>query len=207
MRLKNILDSFSDFNFNNLSMNQQQEDYKSKYLDLYEKVKNERGEGSKKVSILEDVDFELELIHKDDVNVSYILKLFARYRDAKGSDKENISNIINGNTKLRSKKELIEKFINENLMKINDSESVEAEFDKFWNQERVKAFDNLCEEENLHKDEVKNVVDTYLYDERKPLNDDIVKTLLVKPKLLQRKKIVPRVLQKIISFVEKFYES
>jgi len=212
MRLKNILDSFSDFNFNDLSMNEQQyEDYKSKYLDLYEKVKNEKGLGSEKVSILEDIDFELELIHKDEINVAYILKLLARYRDAKGSDKEkqkeHITNIINGNTKLRSKKELIEKFINENLMNITESESVEAEFDKFWNEERVKAFDGLCEEENLHKKEVKNVVDTYLYDERKPLNDDIVKTLLVKPKLLERKKIVPRVLDKIISFVEKFYES
>jgi len=212
MRLKNILDSFSDFNFNDLSMNEQQyEDYKSKYLDLYEKVKNEKGVGSEKVSILEDVDFELELIHKDEINAAYILQLLARYKDAKGSDKEkqkeNITNIINGNTKLRSKKELIEKFINENLMNITESESVEAEFDKFWNKERVKAFDGLCEKENLHKEEVKNVVDTYLYDERKPLNDDIVKTLLVKPKLLERKKIVPRVLEKIISFVEKFYES
>lgn len=212
MRIKNILDSFSDFNFNDLSMNEQQyEDYKSKYLDLYEKVKNEKGVGSEKVSILEDVDFELELIHKDEVNVTYIIQLLARYKDAKGKDREkqkkNISNIINGNTKLRSKKELIEKFINENLMQITDSEDIETEFDKFWNEEREKAFDTLCEEENLHKEEVKNVVDTYLYDERKPLNDDIVKTLLVKPKLLERKKIVPRVLDKIISFVEKFYES
>jgi len=212
MRLKNILVSFSDFSFNDLSMTEQQyEDYKSKYLDLYEKVKNERGVGSEKVSILEDVDFELELIHKDEINVAYILKLLARYKDAKGSDKEKqkeqISNIMNSNTKLRSKKELIEKFINENLMNIADSESVEAEFEKFWNKERVKAFDSLCEEENLNKDEMKNVIDTYLYDERKPLNDDIVKTLQVKPKLLERRKIVPRVLDKIISFVEKFYES
>ncbi|WP_151901289.1 type I restriction endonuclease subunit R [Sulfurimonas hydrogeniphila] len=212
MRLKNILVSFSDFSFNDLSMTEQQyEDYKSKYLDLYEKVKNERGVGSEKVSILEDVDFELELIHKDEINVAYILKLLARYKDAKGSDKEKqkeqISNIMNSNTKLRSKKELIEKFINENLMNIADSESIESEFEKFWNEERVKAFDSLCEEENLNKDEVKNVIDTYLYDERKPLNDDIVKTLQVKPKLLERRKIVPRVLDKIISFVEKFYES
>ena len=34
----------------------------------------------------------------------------------------------------------------------------------------------------------------------------MAKTLNVKPKLLERKKIVPRVLDKIIGFVEKFYD-
>ena len=47
----------------------------------------------------------------------------------------------------------------------------------------------------------------YLYDERPPLSDDIANTLNVKPKLLERKKVVPRVLAKIIGFVEKFYHN
>jgi len=72
MRIKNILASFSDFNWEDLEMTEQQfEDYKSKYLDLYDKVK--RGHEKEKVSILEDVDFELELIHRDEINVSYII--------------------------------------------------------------------------------------------------------------------------------------
>ena len=48
MRVKNVLTSFSDFNWNDLSMTEQQfEDYKSKYLDLHDKVKSEpcKGEG------------------------------------------------------------------------------------------------------------------------------------------------------------------
>jgi type I restriction enzyme R subunit len=49
-----------------------------------------------------------------------------------------------------------------------------------------------------------NVIGTYLYNGRKPLNDDIVKTLQVKPKLLERKTIIPRVLNAIESFIEKF---
>ena len=82
MRLKNILEGFSDFKWSDLSMSEQMfEDYKSKYLDMYED-KMEKGEGSEKVSILEDVDFELELIHKDEINVTYILMLLARYKDA-----------------------------------------------------------------------------------------------------------------------------
>lgn len=191
MRLLNILKGFSDFKWSDLSMSEQMfEDYKSKYLDLYEKIKTDKT--SEKVSILEDVDFEFELIAKDEINVSYILKLLARYKELKESDKEafrdNIINILSSNPQLRSKRELIEKFINENLANI-DVGNIEEEFEKFWDDERVKEFDKICKEENLIKDEVKNVIDTYLYDERVPLSDDIVKTLQIKPKLLERKKL------------------
>lgn len=208
MRLLNILKGFSDFKWSNLSMSEQMfEDYKSKYLDLYEKIKTDKT--SEKVSILEDVDFELELIAKDEINVSYILKLLARYKELKESDRsafrDNIINILNSNPQLRSKRELIEKFINENLVNI-DAQNIEEEFEKFWDDEKVKEFDKICEEENLIKDEVKNLIDTYLYDERIPLSDDIVKTLQVKPKLLERKKIATRVLDRLMGFVEKFYD-
>jgi type I restriction enzyme R subunit len=210
MRVKNILDSFSDFKWSDLLMTEQQfEDYKSKYLDLYEEIKSKKGEGEK-VSILEDVDFELELIHKDEINVSYILRLLALYKDAteteKKKHKDNITNVINSNPQLRSKRELIEKFIDDNLMKIEDSDAIEDEFEKFWDVEKEKAFDVLCEEEKLDCHKIKQVVDTYIYEERLPLKDDIAKTLLTKPKLLERKKIVPRVLDKVVQFVEKFYD-
>jgi len=210
MRVKNILDSFSDFKWSDLSMTQQQfEDYKSKYLDLYEEIKSKKGEGEK-VSILEDVDFELELIHRDEINVAYILRLLALYKDAteteKQKHKENITNVINSNPQLRSKRELIEKFIDDNLMKIEESDAIEDEFEKFWDAEKEKAFDILCKEEKLDCNKIKQVIDTYIYEERLPLKDDIAKTLLTKPKLLERKKIVPRVLDKVVQFVEKFYD-
>jgi len=209
MRLKNILESFSDFQWSDLAMSEQLfEDYKSKYLDLYEKVKHDKE--SEKVSILDDVDFELELIHKDEINLSYILQLLARYSDANEEEREaqkkNIISIISGQTHLRSKKELIEKFIDENMMHIRDSDSIENEFEKFWEQEKERAYDKLCQEENLDCQKVKEVVDTYIYEEREPLKDDVAKTLKVKPKLLERKKIVPRVLEKIVKFVDTFYD-
>jgi type I restriction enzyme R subunit len=112
---------------------------------------------------------------------------------------------LNSNPQLRSKRELIEKFIDENLASV-DSDNIEEVFEKFWDEEKIKEFDKICQEENLIIGEVKNVVDTYLYDERKPLNDDIFKTLQTKPKLLERKPIVQRVLGKIMNFVEKFYD-
>lgn len=208
MRVKNILGSFADFSFEDLGIVEQEfEDYKSKYLDIHDTIK---GEGKEKVSILEDVDFELELIHKDEINVTYILKLLAQFKDSSEQEqqtqRQNIVNIINGNAQLRSKRELIERFIDGHLMSIEDVDTVDDAFEKFWDEEKIKAFDELCEEENLNKEEVKKVVDTYLYDERVPLGDDIANTLNVKPKLLERRKVVPRVLDRIMNFVEKFYD-
>lgn len=207
MRVKNILGSFADFSFEDLGIVEQEfEDYKSKYLDIHDTIK---GEGKEKVSILEDVDFELELIHKDEINVTYILKLLAQFKDSSEQEqqtqRQNIVNIINGNAQLRSKRELIERFIDGHLMSIADVDTVDDAFEKFWDEEKIKAFDELCEEENLNKEEVKKVVDTYLYDERPPLGDDIANTLNVKPKLLERRKVVPRVLDKIMTFVDRFY--
>lgn len=210
MRVRNVIDGFSDFKWSDVKMKEQEfEDYKSKYLDMYEEIG--KGDGNEKVSILDDIDFELELIHKDEINVRYILQLLARYLDTDDSDarerqKANISSILNNNQQLRSKRELIEKFINENLLKIENTEDIEEEFEKFWDIEREKAFNELCEEENLYNDKVKNIIDTYLYDERVPLANDVSKTLKENHTYLKRKKIIPRVLEKILGFVDKFFE-
>lgn len=67
--------------------------------------------GVDKVSILDEVDFELEPIHKGKINVAYILRLLAQYHEndtAKQAEyKKTIINIIAGQEYLRSKRELI----------------------------------------------------------------------------------------------------
>ena len=210
MRTKNILDGFSDFKWSDLDMTEQEfEDFKSKYLDIRDSISAGDGQGEK-ISILEDLDFELELIHKDEINVAYILKLLAKYTEdttpeEKAKQRQNITNILNSDPHLRSKRELIEEFINTTLEGI-DADDIEEEYDKFVEVEKKKALDKLIEDEKLHRDMVISVIDTYLYDGRKPLNDDIAKTLQVKPKLLERRTVIPRVLGNIVDFVEKFYD-
>jgi type I restriction enzyme R subunit len=103
MRLRNVLSGFSEFGFEDLDMEEQSfEDYKSKYLDIHDKVK--RSTEKDKVSILDDVDFELELIHRDEINVAYILKLLGKLHEAKARDKqkqrEEIITILGGETQL-----------------------------------------------------------------------------------------------------------
>jgi len=210
MRTKNILDGFSDFKWSDLDMSEQEfEDFKSKYLDIRDSIGDGTGQGDK-VSVLDDLDFELELIHKDEINVAYILRLLAKYTEAttpeeKAKQRANITNILNSNPQLRSKRELIEQFIDTTLEGI-DPDDIEEEYDKFVEVEKEKALDKLVESEKLKRIELTNVIDTYLYDGRKPLNDDVAKTLEVKPKLLERKKVIPRILDEIVGFVEKFYD-
>ena len=207
MRTKNILDGFSDFKWSDLDLSEQKyEDYKSKYLDIYDRLKGQQG--SEKTSILDDVDFELELIHKDEINVAYILALLAKFIDANEEEqpkqRAQILKLIENSPQLRSKRELIEAFINHALEGVDPNE-IEEEFEKFVEVERKKSFKELVESENLIDVELSNLIDNYLYDGRTPLKDDVAKTMRHKPKLLERRIVVPRVLTRITGFVEKFH--
>ncbi len=207
MRLKNVLSTFTEFTFDDLSMGEQSfEDYKSKYLDLYDKAKG--NQQKEKVSILADVDFELELIHRDEINVSYILKLLAKLKDAAPEDREKqqkaIVDLMVGESQLRSKKELIEKFIRENLPTIADSEDIPDEFASFWNTERVEALKTLSEEEALDSSKLEHMIGNFLYTEKEPLRDEIIDLMKSRPGLKERKSTAERVKNKIIGFVETF---
>lgn len=210
MRLKNILNSFSDFSWDDIGIDEQEfEDYKSKYLDLHDKVKSEHQ--VEKVSILEDVDFELELIHRDEINVTYIIQLLIKLKskvdqEGKGGDTEReIANIINTHTQLRSKRELIEKFISQNIPEIVDTDSIPQEFDKFWLEEQRTAFNELVKSENLSIEKTERLIENYLFAEREPLRDEVLDLIEGdKPTLLQRKKVGDGILKKIMDFVETF---
>jgi len=207
IRAKNVLTSFADFDWEDVPMDEQTfEDYKSKYLDLYEKSKGEHQKD--KTSILDDVDFELELIHRDEVNVAYILKLLANLKQAKGQNaaqqKKQILDMLAGDVELRSKRELIEKFIEEHLPKINDIDSIPDEFEQYWSDQRVLALGNLCEEENLDKEQFKSLIDAYIYNENEPLRDDIFKCLDNRPSVLKAREIGERIISKMKEFVEVF---
>ena len=207
LRVKNVLTSFADFSFADLAMSEQEfEDYKSKYLDLYDKVKSDRNK--EKVSILEDVDFELELIHRDEINVGYILRLLANYNSATPEEKEKINkriaDLLAGDVELRSKRELILEFINKNLPEISDEDRITAEFDIFWNKKSKEAFENLCREENIPQEKVSRIIGEYLFTERKPLPETIVNLLETKPKILERRSIVERITEKILNYIDVF---
>jgi len=210
MRLKNTMSSFSEFNWDDLAMSEQLfNDFRSKYLDLWQKVKHDTSK--EKVSILDDVDFELELIHRDEINVTYILKLLASLKDTTGADQEakrkEIIDLLSGEANLRSKRELIEKFIEENLPKIKDPDDIPDEFEKFWSAEQLKAFEKFVAEENLSSDRTQQLVENYLFAEREPLRDELLNLIDgEKPSVLKRKSIGDRILKKLMNFVKTFID-
>jgi len=207
LRIRNVLTTFADFSFDDLAMNEQNfNDYRSKYLDLYDKVKSDNQK--EVVSILDDVDFELELIHRDEVNVGYILQLLAKLKgqdeDAAAKQRKAILDLVAGDAGLRSKRELIEKFILENLPDVANSDAVPEAFGEYWNKERQAALANICKEENLAPEKVEQIINKHLFTEITPLRDDVVHAMLTKPKLLQRKPLAQRALDRIMGFVETF---
>lgn len=208
MRIKNILTAFSDFKWEDLKMNEQLfEDFKSKYLDLYDKVKSNHKK--EKVSILEDVDFELELIHRDEINVAYIIQLLIKLKSQTQKDttkaEKEIFNLLSTEATLRSKRELIEKFILENLPIISDPDNITPAFEQFWNEEQQKEFSKIVKEENLSAERTEKLIEDYLFAEREPLRDEVLELIEgEKPSLLQRKKLGDRILKRIVDFVETF---
>lgn len=207
LRNMNVLQSYTDFDWDDLPIDEQEfEDYKGKYLDLYEKVK--RDTAKEKTSILDDIDFELELIHRDRINVAYILKLLAKLKDANSTEaqaqKKAIIDLLGGDIKLRSKRELIEKFIDENLPHILDEDAIEEEFEQYWQDQKVLALGKLCEEEHLDKAQFKALIDAYIYSGQEPIRDEVFKCLDNRPSILKAREIGERILDKMKGFVEVF---
>jgi type I restriction enzyme R subunit len=208
MRVRNILNAFSDFEWEDLEMDEQLfEDYKSKYLDLWQKVKSDTEK--EKVSILEDVDFELELIHRDEINVNYIIQLLIKLKSDTQKDatktEQEISNLLNTEVNLRSKRELIQRFIEESLPTIEDTDDIPEAFEVYWNEEQKKAFKKLTTEENLSEEKTQKLIENYLYAEREPLRDEVLDLIEgEKPSVLKRKKLGDKILKQIVEFVETF---
>lgn len=209
LRLKNTLASFADFKFTDTTITEQTfENYKGKYLDIYDKVKTDHTK--EKVSVLEEVDFELELVRRDEVNVSYILRLIARMVGA-DADKQReihkqVMDTMANEAQLRSKRELIEKFIQDNLPHIKNASDVEGEFAEFLTEEQVKAFRRMCEEEGLDPDKTQRLLDRYMSTSRLPRHHDLGEVLQIQPSVLQRESILDRAKTRIQDFIETFIE-
>jgi type I restriction enzyme R subunit len=209
LRVRNILTSFSDFKDEHLDLSAQTfEDYKSKYLDIHDKVKRHTEE--EKVSVLEEIDFELSLIHRDEINVAYILNLLVSLNklppeEAKKRQRE-IIDLIAGEVQLRSKRELIEKFIEQNLPSLNSTDNVIGIFEGFWNEHKLNAFNEMCREEKIKPEQLDKLIQSYVFANKFPRNQEIKKALTYEPKILESKGVLERVAEKIRGFITTYIE-
>ena len=213
IRLLNVSKSFTEFDFSALNLDEQTfEDYKSKYLDIYDKTRA-KDDDEEPESLIDEVDFELELIQRDDINVAYILKLLADLQRGVSDKnqpedyqqkKASILELLDKEIQLRSKRDLIEKFIDTQMPTLEPEEKVEKVFKNFWNQERVEAVRQLCRSENLNESAVNQMIANYKFSGKEPLRETVLSACNEKPKLLERKKIFKRVVSQLLDIINKF---
>lgn len=155
LRLRNILTAFDAFAENERISARDLQDYQSVYIDLYQRLKTEKAE---KENINDDIIFEIELIRQVEINIDYILMLVAKYHESNCEDKEilvSIDKIVNSSIQLRSKKELIENFI----QTVNASTQVDSDWKAFVQEQMETDLTSLIQEENLKDDATRKFLD------------------------------------------------
>ena len=210
MRIQNTLSTYAEFSFDDLGIDEQMfADFKSKYYDIYQKVK--RDTSKEKYTILDEIDFQAELIHRDQINVAYILQLLKELVQIQDEDKRNnklrqIDNILSSSVQLKSKRELIEMFIEKHSLTINQDE-IEDEFERFLDQQRILKLDEISKRNGLHLDKLEKLIsEIHFYGNGPLLRDKMSKTFINPPSILQREKALSDLTSEIDDFMETFYE-
>ena len=205
IRIHTRLVVFTEFTFDDLHISEQAfNDYLSKYLDIYEKYK--QNTSPEKVSVLDDVDFEVELVRRDNINVSYILNLIKELDIDSPSfekDKEFILDTMERSHDLRSKIDLIEQFIERTIPQIEDKDKIEYHFENYIDKEKKKAVNNLAEEEKLDHDITKAIIAEYEFS-GKIRNDAVKQSFEEKLGLKERRSKLQRIKDLIVELVDKF---
>jgi type I restriction enzyme R subunit len=208
----NQLDTFTEFTYDDLNITEDLfAQYRNSYFDAYERTKKERKE---KVSILDDIDFEIDLLRKDKINVDYILRLLSELDRTKPNFLKEVKFILSqmdSSENLRSKKDLVEEFIeHSNYVPGTDVEEV---FSYFLQEKKEQELRQYIYDNNLNEMVVKEVLSEYEYSEKIDRNDvkkainELVEGVDYQPgetKLRARRNKVDFIVETLTTFVERF---
>ena len=206
LRMRNLLTAFDDFEGKEILSERDLQDYLGRYQDLRDEWRKKR-ENEEKEDITDDVVFELELVKQIEINIDYILILVTKYHDSHCSDKETLITIqksIDASPELRSKKALIENFIDG----INDVDDVMAEWHSYIAAEKEKQLNEIIAEEKLKEDETKKFVDNAIADgEMRTTGTDIDKLMppISRFGSTNREKKKQTIIEKLKAFFERFF--
>ena len=222
-----IYEDYSD-EADDLGMTEQQfNDYKSKYLDITvgfieppvtPSVAAEDPAPYGNSQGLEDIDFCLELLHSDIINVAYILELIANldpYSTDYAERRKNIIDTMIKDAEMRNKAKLIDGFIQKNVdedkenfmmqrQKADGTNELEERLDNYISTEREKAVNLLAQEEGLSSD----VLDHYLkeYDYLQKEQPEIIQKALKEKHLglIKTRKALTRIMDKLQNIIRTF---
>lgn len=211
MRYNAQLQTFIEYDQDQTALDKQHfANFASKYADLCRDVR--KTTKKEKVSVLDDVDFQLDLLHSDRINVGYIINLLQLALNSDDETKRKkyeaqVHDLIGNEITLYDKQELIQKFIEENMPKMINGQDVQTAFAAFWDVEKEQAYQHLCEVENLKPEVMKNVLEHYEFTKRLPRKEELKDLPNYKVKLFERDNVFSNLLVKTQQLIEKFYVS
>ena len=174
--MRNLLVAFDEFKEKELLSERDLQDYLGRYQDLRDEW-NQRRKNGESTDIIDDIVFEVELIKQIEINIDYILMLVKKYHDTHCEDKEvliTIRKAVDASPELRSKKELIETFING----INDVDDIMYEWHDYVVEMREKELVIIIEEERLKPVETRKFLENAFREgEVKTVGTDIDKIM------------------------------
>ena len=216
-----------------LGMTEQQfMDFRSKYLDIYDtfaggckpseenQTPDEDTESTETSteSGIDDIDFCLELLHSDIINVTYILELIADLNPYSADYKEKRTYIIDTMIKdaeLRNKAKLIDGFIQQNVdddrdnfmarkQKFDGTSDLEERLNNYITTERNNAVDKLAEEEGLDVTVLNHYLSEYDYLQKE--QPEIIQEALKEKHLglIKKRKTLTRILERLKSIIRTF---
>lgn len=216
-----------------LGMTEQQfMDFRSKYLDIYDtfaggckpseenQTPDEETESTETSteSGIDDIDFCLELLHSDIINVTYILELIADLNPYSADYKEKRTYIIDTMIKdaeLRNKAKLIDGFIQQNVdddrdnfmarkQKFDGTSDLEERLNNYITTERNNAVDKLAKEEGLDVSVLNHYLSEYDYLQKE--QPEIIQEALKEKHLglIKKRKTLTRILDRLKSIIRTF---
>ena len=199
-------------------------DFRSKYLDITIGVVDKPEEGDKLEepqseygdTKLEDIDFCLELLHSDIINVAYILALIEELDPTSedyGQKRQQILDTMIKDAAMRSKTKLIDGFIRQNVdndqigfnrSKADGSMDLESRLTEYISKEKDKAIDDLADDEGLDVEAIREFFKEYDYLQRE--KPEIIQNAILQKRvgLKERKSIFTRVMSKLRAIIETF---
>ena len=202
-------------------------DFKSKYLDITVGVINPpatttliAGEpqlpyGNE--SMLEDIDFCLELLHSDVINVAYILELIAELNPDEENYQQKRQAILDTMIKdavMRSKSKLIDDFIRENVdndkdgfqqAKADGSMDLESRLTNYISMARSRAIHELATVEGINEEALTKYISEYDFLQRE--KTEIIKNAIKAKKglkLMERTTMLKRVVSQLRDIINTF---
>ena len=210
LRVLNRLETFSNFDFEDLDISKDEfESFKSKYVDMYDTLVGSRGSDGTKTSIIDEVDFEIELLKKDSINVAYIVSLLKNLDSNQASfakDVEFILKTMESSPVLKNKKELLERFIQENreILTFESKEDIEDGLAEFLKKEKEKAIQDMIVEEELKAESVNNIIEKCEFTSRTANYGDIKDAFIKSPSTLKLNSRIKTIQHKIENILDKF---